>query len=165
MESSFVYTSRPMSLPLFRICNTPKSSCIRSLYDIASYREMKKALLLFFCLHVYFVASAQDSADRTKLGVEYAKRELADALKNPSQKQIFVEKVIKDKQTAISVAEAMLFSIYGKENIIRQRPYESHLIDGYWVLNGTLPKDWLGGTFLIIINSTDGKVIKLTHSR
>ncbi|RIJ34014.1 NTF2 fold immunity protein [Pontibacter oryzae] len=126
---------------------------------------MKKILLLFICLHLYFVASAQDGTDRTKLGVEYAKRELADALKNNSQKQILVEKVIKDKPTAISVAEEMLFSIYGKENIVRQRPYESHLIDGYWVLNGTLPKDWVGGTFLIIINSTDGKVIKLTHGK
>lgn len=127
--------------------------------------RMKKVLLLFICLYLYFVASAQDGTGRTKLGVEYAKRELADALKNTSQKQILVEKVIKDEQTAISVAEAMLFSIYGKENIVRQRPYESQLIDDYWVLNGTLPQDWVGGTFLIIINSTDGKVIKLTHGK
>jgi len=126
---------------------------------------MIKALLLFIYFHLYFVASAQDGAARAKLGVEYAKRELSDALKNPSQKQIIVEKVVKDKQTAISVAEAMLFSIYGKENIVRQQPYETHLIDGYWVVNGTLPKDWVGGTFLIIINSTDGKVLKLTHGK
>ncbi|WP_162055791.1 hypothetical protein [Pontibacter pamirensis] len=80
---------------------------------------MNKALLLLICLQICFAASAQDGANRTKLGVEYAKRELADALKNPSQKQILAEKVIKDKETAISVAEAMLFSTYGKENIIR----------------------------------------------
>ncbi|MHA6249982.1 NTF2 fold immunity protein [Pontibacter sp. CAU 1760] len=126
---------------------------------------MKKALLLFISLHFYFVATAQEGTDRTKLGEQYAKRELADALNNPSQKQILEEKVIKNKQTAISVAEAMLFSIYGKDNIVRQRPYESHLIDGYWVLIGTLPKDWVGGKFLIIINSTDGKIVKLTHGK
>jgi hypothetical protein len=137
----------------------------RPLYGIPNYRKMKTALLFFFFLPLYFVASAQDGADRTKLGIEYAKRELADALNNPSKKQILVEKVIKDEQTAISVAEAMLFSIYGKENIVRQRPYERYLINDYWVLNGTLPKDWVGGTFLIIINSTDGKVIKLTHGK
>lgn len=126
---------------------------------------MKTALLFFICLSLYFAASAQSGGDRTQLGIEYAKRELTDALKNPTQKQILAEKVIKDKETAINVAEAMLFSIYSKENIVRQRPYESHLIDGYWVLNGTLPKGKLGGTFLIIINSIDGKVIKLTHGK
>ncbi|GAB3533009.1 hypothetical protein GCM10027443_17650 [Pontibacter brevis] len=95
--------------------------------------------------------------------MEYAKRELTNALTQSKQKQVLVEKVIKNKETAIGVAETMLFSIYGKESIVIQRPYESHLIDGYWVLNGTLPPGQVGGTFLIILDSTDGKVIKLTH--
>jgi hypothetical protein len=125
---------------------------------------MKKISLLFLFVQLYFVAFAQEDTKK-KLGIEYAKRELADALNNPSQKHILIQKVIKDKETAISVAEAILFSIYGKENIIRQRPYESYLINGYWVLNGTLPLDCEGGTFLIILNSTDGKVIKLTHGK
>ncbi|WP_157593106.1 YbbC/YhhH family protein [Rufibacter tibetensis] len=126
---------------------------------------MKEALLIFFCCFILSCSFAHDGEKRTILGLEFSKKELDEALKNTDKKQIFVDKVIKDKSTAIGVAEAMLFSIYGKENIVKQRPYEYYLIDGYWVINGTLPQGWVGGTFLIIINSTDGKVIKLTHGK
>ena len=126
---------------------------------------MKKAPLLFFCLLFLATAFAQDGLKRIILGKEFAKRELSDALVNTAKKHVLVDKVIKNKSTAISVAEAMVFSIYGKEQIIRQRPYESYLIDGYWVNSGTLPKERVGGTFLIIINSVDGKVIKLEHGQ
>ncbi len=126
---------------------------------------MKGALLLFFCFFTLSVAFAQDGGKRTTIGIDYSNKELADALKYTDKKQVLVDKVIKDKSTAIGVAEAMLFSIYGKENIVKQRPYESYLIDGYWVINGTLPQGWNGGAFLIIMNSTDGRVIKLTHGK
>ncbi|WP_207429917.1 YbbC/YhhH family protein [Sabulibacter ruber] len=126
---------------------------------------MKEALLLFFCCFTLSCSFAQDGEKRTTLGLDFSKKELAEALKNTDKTQILVDKVIKDKPTAINVAEAILFSIYGKENIVKQRPYESYLIDGYWLINGTLPQGWVGGTFLIIINSTNGKVIKLTHGK
>jgi hypothetical protein len=107
----------------------------------------------------------QTKTDRTKLGVEYAKSELKEALLNKTEKQILVEKVITDKETAVIIAETILFKIYGKDNIIKQRPYEINQIDNYWVLNGTLPRNMLGGTFLIILNSTNGQIIKLTHGK
>jgi len=67
--------------------------------------------------------------------------------------------------TAISVAEPILFSIYGKDNITKQRPYEIYFIDNYWVIAGTLPKGYLGGTFLIIIDSKDSEIIRITHGK
>lgn len=109
--------------------------------------------------------NSNQNFDKTFLGTDYAKQELKTAQTDTTEKQILVNKVIADKETAINVAEEILFKIYGKDNIIMQRPYETNFIDGYWILNGTLPKEMLGGTFLIIINSKNGQVIKLTHSK
>ncbi len=88
-----------------------------------------------------------------------------DALHNSNEKQILADTLIKDSETAINVSEAILFKIYGKNNITRQKPYKTYLVDGYWILNGTLPEKMKGGTFLIIINSKNGQVIKLTHGK
>ena len=109
--------------------------------------------------------SLTSCAQRTFLGIEYAKQELNKALTDTTQKQILVDTLIKDKKTAIAVSEAILFKIYGKDNITSQQPYEVNLIDGYWILNGTLPENMLGGTFLIIIKATNGQVIRLTHGQ
>jgi hypothetical protein len=73
--------------------------------------------------------------------------------------------IIKDKTTAIEVAEPILFSTYGKKNITRQRPYETYFIDNYWIINGILPKGYRGGTFLIIIDSRDNRIVRLTHGK
>lgn len=94
--------------------------------------------------------------------LKHAESELKNALIN---NEILPDKVIPDSQTAVDVAEIVLFNIYGKENIIQQRPYNLNLIDDYYIIEGTLPKNTLGGTFLIIINSKDGKIIKLTHGK
>jgi len=88
-------------------------------------------------------------------------------LSGKSQHNIIDNKtiIIKDSSTAINVAEPILFSIYGKNNITEQRPYEIYFIDNYWVLTGTLPKGSAGGTFLIIIDSRNSKVLRITHGK
>lgn len=111
------------------------------------------------------ISCGQTKNDRTKLGIKHAKTELKEALSKNSERQILVDKVITDKETAITISETILFKIYGKNNIISQRPYEINKIDEYWVLNGTLPQNMEGGTFLIILNSKNGQVIKLTHGK
>jgi hypothetical protein len=103
------------------------------------------------------------SQKRTLLGPKVARDELKEALTNKKDKQVNVDKVIGDKQTAIAVAEAILFKIYGKEQIINERPYEVYFVNGYWVLNGTLPEKMLGGCFLIVLSAKDGRVVRLTH--
>lgn len=109
----------------------------------------------------------QAKGDRLFLGKTYAQEELKIALSDKSQHNVIDNKtvIIKDSITAISIAESILFSIYGKENIIEQKPYEIYLIDNYWIIIGTLPKNYLGGTFLIIIDSRDCKIIKITHGK
>jgi hypothetical protein len=49
----------------------------------------------------------------------------------------------------------------------KERTYECYLVNGYWYLSGTLPKDSNsnGGVFEIIISLKDAQVIKLIHGK
>lgn len=127
--------------------------------------NIKLKITLLFLTLLNLTSCGQTDKDRTNLGLEYAKSELKHALTNKTEKLILVDKVISDKETAIAISETILFKIYGKDNIIRQRPYLINKIEKYWIVNGTLPKNSLGGTFLIIINEENGQIIKLTHGK
>lgn len=124
---------------------------------------MKKLLLLTILFAQ--IACGQTHNNRTSLGLNFAMQELAKAIQDTNSRHILVDTIIKDSETAIQVSEAILFKIYGKRNIRKQKPYEVSFISGYWVLNGTLPKNTVGGTFLIIISASNGQVIKLTHGK
>lgn len=79
--------------------------------------------------------------------------------------EIDKEKEINDEVSAISVAEPILFSSYGKENILKQRPYKIGKVQNYWVIYGSHPKPHIGGVFEIIINSKTGRIVKVTHGK
>lgn len=70
---------------------------------------------------------------------------------------------IKDKESLIRSAEPILFKTYGKEHILGEKPYVISFKDGIWVMDGTLLNGYKGGTFHIVINAKDGKVIKMIH--
>ncbi|MEH0154079.1 YbbC/YhhH family protein [Limibacter armeniacum] len=125
---------------------------------------MRDIILILAFFSISFIAYSQ-SDDRPRMGIEFAKQELETALNNSSEKQILVDTIIKSQETAIKYAEAILFEIYSQKNIEKQKPYEIYKIDGYWIIRGTLPSGMRGGTFLIIINSKSGQVIKLTHGK
>ena len=108
-------------------------------------------------------SSGPNFKNQTVVGEENAKQAIKEAIKNKTKP--FYDTLIKTKEAAIAMAEPILFDIYGKKEIINERPYECYLIDGYWYISGTLPKDWVGGVFEIIINAKDGQVIKLIHGK
>lgn len=124
---------------------------------------MKYLLLCFLT----FTITACSQNDRIILGKNYAEKELKEVLTNNADHNIVDNKelIIKDNLTATNVAESILFEIYGKNNIERQKPYEIYLIEKYWVISGTLPKGYKGGTFLIIIDATNSKILKITHGK
>mgnify|MGYP003534195606 FL=1 len=100
-------------------------------------------------------------------GEKYAKEVLEETLKNNRVHNVIDNKtpIIKNDSTAIKVAESILFEIYGEKNIIKQKPYEIYKIKNYYVISGTLPKNYVGGTFLIIINSLNSEIIRITHGK
>ncbi len=116
-----------------------------------------------FILILTFSSLALSSYGQTTNGRKELKETPSDTINNIIRPNILL---IKDKETAISVVEPILFSVYGKENIINERPYECSLNDNYWTISGTLPKGYdVGGTFLIIIDATNSKIIRLIHGK
>lgn len=117
---------------------------------------------IFFSFLISFCVQKHTKEEYSTLGQEHAKTQILKALKDSTRKP-FYDTLIVDRRTAIEFVEPILFKIYGKNQIIEQKPYEAYLIDGYWYIAGTLPKGHLGGTFEIIFNAHDGKVIRLIH--
>ena len=132
-------------------------------------KQMTYTKTIFFLtlLTLTLTSFGQTKHNRNILGKTNAESELKTALNDKTQHNYIDNKriIIKDSLTAVNVAEPILFSIYGLDNIKSQRPYEIYFIDNYWVISGTLPKDYVGGTFLIIIDGRDSKIIKITHGK
>ena len=126
-----------------------------------------KFIFFFALLTISLKTSGQTKSERLILGKSYAQQQLNSALSDKVQHNVIDNEsiIIKDSLTAIKIAEPILFSIYGKDNITKQQPYEIYLIDNYWVITGTLPEGHKGGTFLIIINAINNKIIKITHGK
>ncbi|WP_312082864.1 NTF2 fold immunity protein [Epilithonimonas hominis] len=100
---------------------------------------------------------------------EYAISELTTALENtrtiPESKINYSAKPILDAKSAVNIAEKILFQVYGKDHIKKQRPYNLVFQNDYWILNGTRPEPIIGGVFLIIMNSKNGKIVELIHGK
>ncbi len=123
---------------------------------------MRKLLLIL--IFVPFTGLGQDTNLKNFTGEKKATEAVTEAVINWNVKP-FYDTLISDKETATSVAEAILFKFYGRENIIAERPYEIYLISGYWYISGTLSANSKGGTFEIIFSSENGRVIKLMHGK
>jgi hypothetical protein len=109
----------------------------------------------------------QNGSSRTIVGEESARQVLEQILADTSPHNVVDNKkeIISDSMMAVDIAEIILFKGYGQENIKRQRPYEIYKIKNYWSISGTLPRNRLGGTFLIIMDARDGRIIKITHGK
>jgi NTF2 fold immunity protein len=133
-----------------------------------------KAMKTFFYILtlIFFISSlntfGQMNNQRISFWESCAREELKSALADKKYHNVLNRKevIIKDSTSAINIAETIVFGIYGKENIINKKPYKIYLIDNYyWVISGTLPKGMRGGTFMIIIDARDCKVLRITHGR
>ena len=123
-----------------------------------------RTILLLLIIILPFISAGQNFKDRTVQGEQKARHVVERALNDKDYKP-FYDTLIKNRETAIAVAESILFEIYGKKIIIGERPYECYLIDGYWYICGTLRKNWMGGVFEILLNSKNATIIKLTHGK
>lgn len=72
------------------------------------------------------------------------------------------EGLVPDKETAIKIAEVVLFRLYGEDAIKVQRPYVVREDDYIWWISGTLPKDNFGSVFNIGIARHTGAILRLT---
>jgi hypothetical protein len=59
-----------------------------------------------------------------------------------------------------------LFNLYGKNKIIKERPYKVGQAYGYWVILGSSPKQYTkGGSFEVIINSKNAEILEYSHGK
>ena len=73
------------------------------------------------------------------------------------------EGLVPDKETAIKIAEVVLFRLYGEEAIISQRPYKVRQEDDIWWISGTIKENEFGSVFNIAISKQSGAVLHLKH--
>jgi len=121
----------------------------------------------FLLVILIFSLSCCSQNKRLILGKEYAQEELKIALSKEQQHNVVDYKtiIIKDSVSAVKIAETILFDIYEKQKIEKQKPYEIYFLDQYWIISGTLPEGYIGGTFLIIIDARNSNILKITHGK
>lgn len=106
----------------------------------------------------------QTLSTRSTLGEVHAREQVQQATKTSTQVP-FPKPLLASKALAIATVEPLLLSRYGQAQIRQQRPYEAYLINGFWYIAGTLPKDTDGGTFEVIVEAQNGRVWQMTHSK
>lgn len=124
---------------------------------------MKKVLqiLLILVFSTSFAQSKNPDLERARKFVE-------ESLNNKTANNVIVKKTSKSllqKETVIKIAELVLFQIYGKENILKQRPYKTYRINNFWLIEGRLKKMQIGGVFQIIIDDRTGEIKRITHGK
>lgn len=84
---------------------------------------------------------------------------------------------IPDAETALKVAELRLVNTYGRRQIESEKPLSARLIEGVWVVSGTLwcsdgkagrtsdPGACAGGVAQIKLRQRDGKVLAIIHGK
>lgn len=115
----------------------------------------------------FFFACEQTAAESDKQERWIIEKQLDYALRDSTGHNVIDQKriIIQNKETAIQVAEPILFGVYGKENILAEKPYKISNSRNYWIIEGSLPDGYKGGTFLIILDSRNGEIIKITHGK
>jgi NTF2 fold immunity protein of polymorphic toxin system component/carboxypeptidase family protein len=73
--------------------------------------------------------------------------------------------VIPDGETAIAVAMAVFKPVFSKEYTAKFVPYQARFNDGVWTVYGTLTQGSRGGTPMLKIQKSDGKVLEVWHSQ
>ena len=123
---------------------------------------MLKTIVIIAALALPLTFFGQNFKNRGTIGEDSARQTIKNFVSGGVDK-LPVDTLIDDKETAIAIAEPFLFKLYGKATITSEKPYECYLLDGYWFLRGTLPKNFTGDVFEVIMSARDGRIFKMTH--
>ena len=73
--------------------------------------------------------------------------------------------IVADSLSAVLIAKAAWYPIYGKERIEKEKPFRVTEYIKYWTVEGSLPEGYEGGTAHIIIRKSDGKIMSVWHEK
>ena len=71
---------------------------------------------------------------------------------------------VPDEATAVRIAEAVWLPIYG-ESVLKEKPFHAKLANGIWIVGGTLPEGYIGGTAEAEISKKDGCILRISHGK
>jgi hypothetical protein len=92
----------------------------------------------------------------------------------PAQKYKQKWGYVPDSATAVKIAEQVLIPVYGKKQIISERPFNATLKDDVWFVEGTLhcpgapaggSAHCVGGVAMVQITRSDGRVLSVRHGK
>lgn len=93
-------------------------------------------------------------------------RDYVQSVKNNTQHNALLQRdAVPDKDSAIGLAVVVWQSIYGKEQIEKQKPYQAIRVDDCWYVTGSLPRGWIGGTAEAVIRVHDGSFLNVSHGK
>jgi len=75
------------------------------------------------------------------------------------------QEFVPNKETAIRIAEAVLFQIYGEQQIEKEIPFDAILRNGIWIVKGSLSGDSLGDVVMAQISQGDGRILRVSHGK
>lgn len=75
------------------------------------------------------------------------------------------KKKLSSLEEVVKAAESVLFEIYGEEKIKGEMPYFILKCKNKYYLSGSLPENYEGGVFEIIINADNSQVECITHGK
>lgn len=118
---------------------------------------MKKVVIgALFLLCV--LSTAQNPSDHDEFAYN---RRLLKSFHSPVPKDGYVP----DKDTAIAIAYAVGVPVYGKKAMDGELPFKAEIKNGIWMVLGTLHcENCMGGTLIVEIDKTSGKIISMTHT-
>ena len=71
---------------------------------------------------------------------------------------------VPDESTAVRMGEAAAIAQYGEKTISEEQPFRARLYGDTWIVKGTLhPKGAVGGTAVIKVSKTDGRILFMMH--
>jgi hypothetical protein len=73
---------------------------------------------------------------------------------------------VPDESTAVQIGQAAATAQYGEKTISQETPFRARLYNDTWLVIGTLhPEGADGGTAVIKISKTDGRILFMTHQQ
>jgi hypothetical protein len=75
--------------------------------------------------------------------------------------------IVPDQHAAVKIAEAILWSLgqSGKQELEKFKPWKAQLVGDAWQVRGTLPRNAIGGTYVVVVAKADGRVVGIFHEQ
>ncbi len=68
-------------------------------------------------------------------------------------------------EVAQAIHSAVAGAAYGKKQIAQQRPFRAIRSGEFWVVYGSLPRGFVGGTAVTVIRASDGRIMRVIHEQ